>query len=30
MEVLRQTLDTTTVLVLSTDSDVLRYLDRAR
>ncbi len=30
MEVLRSTLDSTTVLVLSTDSDLLRYLGRAR
>jgi membrane protease subunit HflC len=30
MEVLRQTLDTATVLVLSTDSDLLRYLGSAR
>ncbi len=30
MEVLRETLDSTAVLVLSTDSDFLRYLGRAR
>ena len=30
MEVLRATLDSTTVLVLSTDSDFLRYLGRSR
>ncbi len=30
MEVLRETLDSTTVLVLSTDGDFLRYLGRAR
>ena len=30
MEVLRETMDTTTVLVLSTDGDFLRYLGRAR
>ena len=30
MEVLRTTLDSTTVLVLSTDSDLLRFLGRAR
>ena len=30
MEVLRQTLDSTTVLVLSTDSEFLRYLGRSR
>ena len=30
MEVLRATMDTTTVLVLSTDGDFLRYLGRAR
>ncbi len=30
MEVLRQTLDSTTVLVLSTDSELLRYLGRSR
>ena len=30
MEVLRETLDSTTVLVLSTDDDFLRYLGRVR
>ena len=30
MEVLRQTMDTSTVLVLSTDSEFLRYLGRSR
>jgi membrane protease subunit HflC len=30
MEVLRQTLDSTTVLVLSTDSEFLHYLGRSR
>jgi membrane protease subunit HflC len=30
MEVLKETLDSTTVLVLSTDDDLLRYLVRAR
>ena len=30
MEVFRETLDTTTVLVLSTEGDFLRYLGRAR
>jgi membrane protease subunit HflC len=30
MQVLRETLDSNTVLVLSTDSDFLRYLGRSR
>ncbi len=30
MEVLRETMDSSTVLVLSTDGDFLRYLGRAR
>ncbi|MEE8549948.1 MAG: protease modulator HflC, partial [Gemmatimonadota bacterium] len=30
MEILKETLDEKTVLVLSTDSDFLRYLNRAR
>jgi hypothetical protein len=30
MEVLRETLDSNTVLVLSTDSDFLRYLGSSR